>query len=63
MQITNDNLQVKTRVVIYNIESTIITTITIYKNFHLQITIVQLLFKKLLITHIHITTYNVIYNL
>ena len=40
MQITNDNLQVKTRVVIYNIESIIITMITIYKISHLQITIV-----------------------
>jgi len=54
MQITNDNLQVKTRVVIYNIESTIITTITIYKILHLQITIVQLLFKKLLFKHVQI---------
>ena len=40
LQITNDNLQFRTRVVIYNIESIVITLITIYKISHLQITIV-----------------------
>ena len=52
------DLQITFRVPFYNIQFTILITIINYKIWQLQVTIVQLLFKKL---HAHITIVQLIF--